>query len=253
MTIFASLRQLTGAAAAFVTIFGAAPAFANSAAIDISGPIRATQADRPSGAPAADPEFRQLFASWRALDRGINLAAASVAVPVSRGFGIGGSVPSREPVDGFRLTSTFGMREHPVLGGYRAHKGVDLAVPAGTPIHAPGDGIVEKAEWFSSYGLFVAIDHGSSTETRFGHLSRLNVSAGQFVHKGDIIGYVGTTGRSTGPHLHYEVRVAGEAVNPLPYMQGGMGGFQLASATTTNVPTHVNMAAASGGDDGDGE
>jgi murein DD-endopeptidase MepM/ murein hydrolase activator NlpD len=101
------------------------------------------------------------------------------------------------------------------------HKGVDLPAPVGTPIHATADGIVSRADWFSSYGLYVSLEHGGNIETRYGHMSRLNVAAGQEVHKGDIIGYVGTTGRSTGPHLHYEVRVAGEAVNPLPYMQEG--------------------------------
>lgn len=99
------------------------------------------------------------------------------------------------------------------------HAGVDLAAPVGTPVHATADGVVGKAEWFGGYGLFVALEHGASLETRYGHMSRLNVAAGQQVHKGDIVGYVGTTGRSTGPHLHYEVRVDGAAVNPLAYMQ----------------------------------
>ncbi|MFA7587566.1 MAG: M23 family metallopeptidase, partial [Novosphingobium sp.] len=89
----------------------------------------------------------------------------------------------------------------------------------GTPVYAPADGTVSKAEWFSGYGLYIALEHGGDLQTRYGHLSRLNVADGQQVRKGDLIGYVGSTGRSTGPHLHYEVRVAGEAVNPLPYMQ----------------------------------
>ena len=81
--------------------------------------------------------------------------------------------------------------------------------------------MVEKAEWFSGYGLYVQLDHGAALETRYGHMSRLNVASGQRVRKGDVIGYVGSTGRSTGPHLHYEVRIAGEAMNPIPYMQAG--------------------------------
>jgi murein DD-endopeptidase MepM/ murein hydrolase activator NlpD len=123
------------------------------------------------------------------------------------------------PVEGVKLTSSYGMRVHPVLGGRRAHKGIDLAGPVGTPIYATADGVISKAEWFSSYGLYVSIEHGGALQTRYGHMSRLNVANGQRVHKGDIIGFIGTTGRSTGPHLHYEVRVNGEAVNPLPYMQ----------------------------------
>ncbi len=123
------------------------------------------------------------------------------------------------PVEGVRLTSDYGMRWHPVRGGRRAHKGVDLAGPVGTPIHATADATVSKAEWFSSYGLFVSLEHGADIQTRYGHMSRLNVYAGQRVRKGDVIGYLGSTGRSTGPHLHYEVRIAGAAVNPVPYMQ----------------------------------
>jgi murein DD-endopeptidase MepM/ murein hydrolase activator NlpD len=113
----------------------------------------------------------------------------------------------------------------------RAHKGIDLAAPVGTPVYATADGTVERADWFSSYGLYVAIEHGSDLETRYAHMSRLAVAAGERVHKGEIIGYVGTTGRSTGPHLHYEVRVAGEAVNPIPYMAetGNAGGVALAA------------------------
>ena len=117
-----------------------------------------------------------------------------------------------------------------MLGGIRQHKGIDMAAPSGTPIYATADGIVEKAEWFSSYGNFIAIEHGADLETRFGHLSRIAVSAGQRVHKGDLIGYVGSTGRSTGPHLHYEVRVDGQAVDPTPYMSesGGQHAFAMA-------------------------
>ena len=75
-----------------------------------------------------------------------------------------------------------------------------------------------KAERFSSYGNYISIEHGGELQTRYAHLSGYNVVAGQRVHKGDLIGYIGTTGRSTGPHLHYEVRIAGQAVNPIPYM-----------------------------------
>jgi len=125
-------------------------------------------------------------------------------------------------VEGVKLTSDFGMRWHPVLGGRRAHKGIDLAQPIGTPIRATADGVVSKADWFSSYGLFVSLEHGGNIQTRYGHMSRLNVAAGQAVRKGDVIGYVGSTGRSTGPHLHYEVRIAGTAVSPVPYMQGDL-------------------------------
>ena len=122
------------------------------------------------------------------------------------------------PLEKATLTSDFGMRIHPVLGGRRAHKGIDLAAPSGTPVYATADGLVGMAQWFSSYGNYVQIEHGAGLETRFGHLSGYTVRAGDRVTKGQLIGYVGSTGRSTGPHLHYEVRIAGDAVNPLPYM-----------------------------------
>jgi murein DD-endopeptidase MepM/ murein hydrolase activator NlpD len=122
------------------------------------------------------------------------------------------------PLDDARLTSDYGMRTHPVLGGRRSHNGVDLAAPAGTPIYATADGYVSKAEWFSSYGKYVSIEHGADLQTRFAHMSDIAVTSGTRVKKGQLIGYVGSTGRSTGPHLHYEVRIAGKPVNPVPYM-----------------------------------
>ena len=100
----------------------------------------------------------------------------------------------------------------------------------GCAIRAAADGVVSRADWFSSYGLYVSLEHGGSLQTRYGHMSRLNVTAGQRVHKGDVIGYIGTTGRSTGPHLHYEVRIAGAAVHPVPYLQAGAYQQAFASA-----------------------
>ena len=152
-----------------------------------------------------DAQFQQLFAKWEDLDRP---AAAQAVV----------SVPSRMPLDDTRLTSDYGMRTHPVLGGRRSHNGVDLAAPTGTPIYATADGFVSKAEWFSSYGKYVSIEHGADLQTRFAHMSKIAVKSGERVKKGQLIGYVGSTGRSTGPHLHYEVRIAGKPVNPVPYM-----------------------------------
>ncbi len=186
----------------------AAPAMANTnaASVDIRDTVRDAQEE---SLITGDQGFRQLFASWEALEE--SGPDANTVGPVI-------SVPSRMPLDGARLTSDFGMRTHPVLGGRRKHKGIDLAAPTGTPVYATADGIVDRAEWFSSYGLYVEIGHGAELETRYAHMSRLAVAEGQWVNKGDVIGYVGSTGRSTGPHLHYEVRIAGVAVNPIPYM-----------------------------------
>ena len=113
------------------------------------------------------------------------------------------------------LTSGFGMRADPMLGGQRMHSGVDLAAPVGSPVIATSDGIVSQAGWRGGYGLFVALEHGGGFQTRYGHMSGVAVTPGQAVRKGDIIGYVGSTGRSTGPHPHYEMRVNGSAVRPL--------------------------------------
>lgn len=113
------------------------------------------------------------------------------------------------------LTSGFGMRSHPISGGVRMHSGIDLAAPAGSPVYATASGTISFANWSGGYGLLVVIDNGGQVQTRFGHLSRIFVAPGQTVAKGQIVGLVGSTGQSTGPHLHYEVRRGGAAVNPL--------------------------------------
>ena len=236
ISLFAKFRAGAVAIAMIGGLIGS-PAFANSSAnADIAAPLRAAQAAKQSALGSGDEEFRQLFASWRSMDGGAHFVAPGAAHASV-------SIPSLVPVEGVHFTSGFGMRWHPVLGGRRQHKGVDLSAPVGTPIHAAADGVIGRADWFSSYGLYVAIEHGNALETRYGHMSRLNVAAGQFVHKGDVIGYVGTTGRSTGPHLHYEVRIAGEAVNPVPYLEG--------LGTGEAAPDAVHVADAGDAEAGD--
>jgi murein DD-endopeptidase MepM/ murein hydrolase activator NlpD len=119
----------------------------------------------------------------------------------------------------FRFTSGFGYRRDPKTGGGRMHKGVDFAGPVGTPLYATADGVVTHAGWSSGYGRLVKIQHEFGIETRYGHLSKLNVTVGQRVSRGERIGDMGASGRVTGPHLHYEVRVGGEAVNPMIYIK----------------------------------
>lgn len=125
------------------------------------------------------------------------------------------SLPSGMPLAFTRLTSQFGNRVHPMSGRYHSHAGIDLAAPTGSPVMATADGIVNAAGWAGGYGLLIQIDHGGAVETRYAHLSQLAVASGQSVKRGQIIGFVGSTGRSTGPHLHYEVRESNVAVNPL--------------------------------------
>ena len=146
--------------------------------------------------------------------RAVDLAGRDIE-PVSKILppGIGG-IPSGSPLSGARLTSGFGSRYHPTLGGTRFHAGVDLAAPTGTPVTATASGRVSRAGWAGGYGILVSINHGGSIETRYAHLSAIAVRPGDSVKAGQVIGYVGSTGRSTGPHLHYETRHSGRPTNP---------------------------------------
>jgi murein DD-endopeptidase MepM/ murein hydrolase activator NlpD len=128
------------------------------------------------------------------------------------------SIPSLWPVIG-RITSAFGeTRFSPSSGGTRPHQGIDIAAPTGTPIMAPADGVVIIAGKEAQYGRLVSIDHGHGYATRYGHLKDIRVKPGDRVHAGQILGTVGTSGNTTGPHLHYEVRIHGRPVNPFLYL-----------------------------------
>jgi murein DD-endopeptidase MepM/ murein hydrolase activator NlpD len=117
----------------------------------------------------------------------------------------------------YKITSTYGPRIDPVYGGDGFHHGVDIAAASGTPVVAAADGRVAYAGWCGGYGIAVFIWHENGMETRYAHLSGTAVRQGTVVKAGDIIGYVGSTGKSTGPHLHFEVRVGGKAVNPIDF------------------------------------
>lgn len=125
--------------------------------------------------------------------------------------------PTEWPVHG-RVTSPYGHRTDPFDGGGEMHLGIDIGALYGTPVHSPADGIVVFANRKAAYGNLIVIDHGNGITTRDGHLSRFNVHAGERVRKNEIIGYVGSTGRSTAPHLHYEVRVHDHPVNPRRFL-----------------------------------
>lgn len=123
----------------------------------------------------------------------------------------------KTPIEGARLSSYYGSRKHPVLGYTRMHKGVDFSAPTGTPIMAAGDGVVERASWYGSFGNYVRIRHNGTYKTIYAHMSKYGrgIKKGVRVKQGQIIGYVGATGRVTGRHLHYEVYMNGTQVNPL--------------------------------------
>jgi len=153
-----------------------------------------------------DDAFHAMFMGWKKQEQ---LGQGVIAVP------------SAKPINAATFTSGYGVRSDPFRGSAAMHAGIDLAAPQGTAVYATADGIVDRAEWSNGYGNLVEVAHGKGVQTRFGHLSRILVHSGQIVHRGDMIALVGSTGRSTGPHLHYEVRIDGHAVNPVPFLQAG--------------------------------
>ena len=150
---------------------------------------------------------------------------ANIAAKDRAGSGGGGGTPTSSsgrfqwPVNG-ALTSSFGYRTHPVLGTRRLHAGVDFGAGTGTPIVAADGGTVVSAGWHGGYGNAVIIDHGGGVATLYGHQSRLAVSSGARVSRGQVVGYVGSTGMSTGPHLHFELRINGVPSDPMARLRG---------------------------------
>ena len=155
---------------------------------------------------AGNPTFKALFNSWKKLDQ---LQDGVIAIPSDK--------PVKTDVS---FTSGFGVRADPFHAGAAMHPGIDLAGPYGSPIYATADGTVLRAGWNSGgYGNLVEIDHGRGITTRYGHMSAILVHDGDRITRGQLIGRMGSTGRSTGNHLHYEVRIDGRAVNPIPFMK----------------------------------
>jgi murein DD-endopeptidase MepM/ murein hydrolase activator NlpD len=178
-------------------------------------------------APAeTDTAFNRSIAQFQFLERN----AASVAL-VNAGMQLmpeatlAGSefTPSLWPVIG-HLTAGFGERLDPFSGEGAFHTGVDISSQYGTAVRAAADGVVTGAEEHVGYGRLVVLDHGYGVTTFYGHLSAFNVTVGQHVNRGDVIGYVGVSGRTTGPHVHYEVRINGAPVNPMRYLRSTVAG-----------------------------
>ena len=155
---------------------------------------------------AGNATFKSLFDSWKKLDQ---LQDGIIAVPSDK--------PIKASVE---FTSGFGVRSDPFHAGAAMHPGIDLAGAYGTPVYATADGTVLRAGWNNGgYGNLVEIDHGRGITTRYGHMSAILVHEGDKITRGQQIGRMGSTGRSTGNHLHYEVRIDGRAVNPIPFMK----------------------------------
>jgi murein DD-endopeptidase MepM/ murein hydrolase activator NlpD len=153
------------------------------------------------------------------------------------------------PTNG-RITSSFGPRRHPILGYRRMHNGMDFGAAHGSPIYAVADGVVQMAGYNGGYGRFVRLSHDGGLGSGYGHMSRIAVSSGQRVRRGQVIGYVGSSGLSTGPHLHYELYRGGRPINPasVQFVQRAqLSGEQLARFRSrlnqlTGVPTNAGTA-----------
>ena len=147
----------------------------------------------------------------------------------------------KTPINGARLSSRYGNRKHPILGYTKMHRGLDFAAPSGTPVFAAGDGVIEKAGWNGSYGKYIRIRHTGTYKTAYAHLSGFhkNIRVGKRVLQGKIIGFVGNTGRSTGPHLHYEVIKNNIQVNPMRIKLPA--GRNISKSNIKNYKKHVQM------------
>jgi murein DD-endopeptidase MepM/ murein hydrolase activator NlpD len=220
----AATRQRYRETAGALQRLGFNPARFHRAKGAVGGPYEPAAA-----ADNSDPRFRELFTTWRQLDQ---LEQGVAAIP--------SVMPLRDTAN---FTSGYGVRSDPFRGRAAMHAGIDLAGPIGTPIYATADGVIGRSEWNSGgYGNLVEIEHGQGIQTRYGHLSRLIARPGQRVRRGELIGLMGSTGRSTGSHLHYEVRIDGRAVNPTPFLQS--------SRTFIALQNRVNQPIAVGGPTG---
>jgi murein DD-endopeptidase MepM/ murein hydrolase activator NlpD len=185
------------------------------------GPLIAADSAEAAADLKADMQFHSLFMTWKKLD---NLQQSAI------------SIPSTQPVSHVTFSSMFGVRSDPFTHTASLHPGVDMPSPVGTPVYATADGLVDRAERAGGYGNMVEIDHGKGIQTRYGHLSKILVSPMERVKRGQLIALTGSTGRSTGPHLHYEVRIDGHAVNPMPFLQTGDYLLAVQSPEVKNVP-----------------
>jgi len=160
----------------------------------------------------ATPE--DTFGVLRDLLQGLESRLRSVRSNVERREALASSTPSIWPAHGW-LTGTFGGRSDPFSGEPAFHQGLDISTEKGQPVYATADGTVESASYTGDYGNLIVVKHGFGLVTRYGHLSRYNVKPGSSVKRGDVIGFVGATGRATGAHLHYEILANGQLINPL--------------------------------------
>jgi murein DD-endopeptidase MepM/ murein hydrolase activator NlpD len=214
---------------AHVRSLGLTPARIMPPQAAMGGPFEAADSAAAEADLRADTQFRSLFMTWKKLD---TLQQGVIAIP------------SAQPVAHLAYTSNYGIRTDPFRGTAAMHAGVDIPGPVGTPVYATADGVVDRAEKAGGYGNMVELDHGKGIQTRYGHLSKILVEAGTRVHRGQLIALMGSTGRSTGPHLHYEVRIDGHAVNPVPFLQTADYLVAAQDKSITTIPVSVGGPAA---------
>ncbi len=210
------MRMLPRAGQPVAALIGAAPAGAPRAEALLQNlgldPARFLGARGGPFIAAKDPQVRDMQAGAA---RRAELAASFARIPAF--------LPVSQP----KQSSSFGYRSDPFHGGGAFHAGLDLTGQTGDAIHAAADGVVVRAGWWAGYGKVVVVDHGNGMETRYGHMSRFHVKEGDTIRQGQIIGGMGSTGRSTGTHLHFEIRLDGRPLDPRPFLDlasFGVGG-----------------------------
>ena len=184
-----------------------------------------------SGGPfiaANDPQVRDLQASA--------VRQAAIAATFAR-------IPAFLPVNHYDPSSDFGYRSDPFHGGGAFHAGIDMTGKTGDAIHAAADGVVVRAGWWAGYGKVVVIDHGNGLETRYGHMSRFHVKEGDVIRQGQVVGGMGSTGRSTGTHLHFEIRLDGRALDPQPFVDIANFGVSAPVRARQTVTAPADMAS----------
>ena len=188
--------------------------------LGIGGFVSNETSDFNNLAPAISKEISNLQLDIERLSRQVNFELSSyesIYEKVKTNIDRIRHIPSIRPVEGGYLNSSFGYRQDPIDNVRRFHQGQDITVPTGTPIYAPADGFVKRAYYIGGFGNHIKLEHSSGYSTTFAHLSKIFVRHGQKINRGEIIGESGNTGRSTAPHLHYEVHYHGNPKNPLDY------------------------------------
>ncbi|NYT86270.1 M23 family metallopeptidase [Pollutimonas harenae] len=216
--------------AKIIAMGGLSKRVAEVAGVSYTDPEVQATIEQASMAPVMDDITSEYGASWSAegLGRELDMMTqqlseqkdwfAMLDLVLTKRTGVEASLPTYTPVNYPYLSSSFGWRRNPVTGRHTMHEGLDFAAPKGTPIHAASGGVVTQARYASGYGKLIEISHGNGLVTRYAHASSFNVKVGDLVEKGQLIGRVGSTGRSTGSHLHFEVRMAGHPLDPTLFL-----------------------------------